>query len=35
MTFSTIVFGLICLIVGACVGLLTAALCCMAREGDK
>jgi hypothetical protein len=35
MTFSTLIVGVVCLFVGACVGLLTAALCCMAREGDK
>lgn len=32
---TTFIVGAVCLVVGACIGLLTAALCCMARRGDE
>lgn len=35
MTTTTLIVGAVCLFVGAFIGFLTAALCCMAREGDK
>jgi hypothetical protein len=35
MTTTTLIVGAVCLFVGACAGLLTAALCVMARGDDQ